>query len=60
MTDHTAYPVQDGALVGAERRRHIARKAAEIALVVVFAAALTGAWLAFFMFVPVDFTLTPR
>jgi hypothetical protein len=60
MTDHTAYPEQDRALVRAESRRNTARSAAEIALVVVFAAALTGVWLAFFMFVPVDFTLTPR
>ena len=32
----------------------IARRALEIALVVVFAGALTGAWLAFFTFVPFD------
>lgn len=61
MTNHTAYPVQDGAVAGAESKRHIARKAAEIALVIVVGAALTGAWLAFFTFVPLDFTsLRPR
>jgi hypothetical protein len=57
MTNHTAYPVQDGAVVGTESGRYIARKAARIALIAVFAAALAGAWLAFFMFVPFDFTL---
>jgi hypothetical protein len=57
MTQHTAYQVQDGTVAGAESRRQIVRKAAEIALILVFAAALTAAWLAFFMFVPLDFTL---
>jgi hypothetical protein len=52
--------VQDAALADAENGRNIARKALEIALILMFAAALTGAWLAFFMFVPLDFTLTPR
>ena len=57
MTNHTALPVQDGAVIGAQDGRSIARKAAPIALMAVFAAALAGAWLAFFMFVPLDFTL---
>ena len=56
MTNHTAYPVQDGAVVSAESGRHIARKAARIALIAVFAAALAGAWLALFMFLPLDFS----
>ena len=34
----------------------LARKAAEVALVLLVLAALTGAWLAFFTFVPLDFT----
>ena len=61
MTNHTAYPVQHGALVGAESRRHIVRKAARVALIVVAAAALAAAWLALLMFLPLDFsTLRPH
>ena len=38
----------------ARTKQNIARRALEIALVVLVAAALTGAWLAFFTFVPFD------
>jgi hypothetical protein len=54
MTNHTAYPVQDGTIDGVQSVRHIARKAARIALIAVFAAALAGTWLAFFMFLALD------
>lgn len=37
-------------------KQHLARKAAEVALALVVLAALTGAWIAFFTFVPFDFT----
>ena len=56
MTNHTAYPVQDGTVVGAQNSRDIARKAARIALVIVVGAALAAAWLAFFMLLPLDFS----
>jgi hypothetical protein len=38
-------------------KQHIAGRRLEMALFVVVAAALTGAWLAFFMFVPLDLRL---
>lgn len=61
MTNHTALLVQDGAVVSAESKRRIARKAAQIALILVVAAALAAAWLALFMFLPLDFsTLRPH
>jgi len=57
MTNHTAYPVQDGATAGAT---NIAHKGAEIALMVAVAVALAAAWLALFMF-PLDIsTLGPH
>lgn len=37
-------------------KQDLARKAAEVAVALVVVAALTGAWLAFFTFVPFDFT----
>jgi hypothetical protein len=61
MTNHTAQPVQHGALAGAESGHHIVRKVAGIALIVVVAAALAAAWLALFMLLPLDFsTLRPN
>lgn len=42
--------------MGAHSKTELARKAAEVALALVVLAALTGAWLAFFTFVPFDFT----
>ena len=56
MTNHTSYTWLHGALWSAGSKQNLARKAAEVALVLLVAAALTGAWLAFFTFVPLDFT----
>ena len=56
MTNHTSYTWLQGALWSAHSKKDLARKAAEVALVLLVAAALTGAWLAFFTFVPLDFT----
>ena len=56
MTNHTSYTWLHGALRSARSKQNLARKAAEVALVLLVAAALTGAWLAFFTFVPLDFT----
>lgn len=58
MINYTSYTWLQGALESA-RSKNSGRKAAEVALVLVVAAALTGAWLAFFTFVPFDLTL-PR
>ena len=58
MTNHTAIPVHDSAAAGAE---NIARKAGEMAFIVVVAAALAAAWLVLFTFLPLDFsTLRPH
>ena len=38
-----------------DNKKHFARKLAEVALVLLVAAALAGAWLAFFTFLPLDF-----
>ena len=56
MTNHTSYTWLGGALWSARSKRNLARKTAEVALALLFVAALTGAWLAFFTFVPLDFT----
>ena len=56
MTTHTSYTWLQGALWSARSKQNLARKAGEVALVLLVAAALTGAWLAFFTFVPLDFT----
>jgi len=56
MTNHTSYTWLHGALWSVRSKQTVARKAAEVALVLLVAAALTGAWLAFFTFVPLDFT----
>ena len=42
--------------MSAHSKKHFVRRLAEGALVLLIAAALTGAWLALFMFVPLDFT----
>ncbi|MGH3064947.1 MAG: hypothetical protein ACRDOF_01475 [Gaiellaceae bacterium] len=55
MTNHSSYTWLEGAVASARNMQDLARKAAEIALVLAVAAALTGAWLAFFTFVPFDF-----
>jgi len=59
MTNLSSYTWLQGALWSAHSRKQFARKAAEVALVLLVAAALTGAWLVFFTFVPLDFTM-PR
>ena len=56
MTNHTSHTWLEGALGSARSKEQVARKVAEVALVLLVAAALTGAWLAFFTFVPLDFT----
>ena len=56
MITHSSYTWLEGALESVRTRKDIARKAGEVALAVLFVAALTGAWLAFFTFVPFDFT----
>ena len=55
MTNNSSYTWLHGALWSARNTQHLARKAAEVALVLLVVAALTGAWLAFFTFVPFDF-----
>ena len=56
MTNNSSYTWFHGVLWSARSKQHVARKTAEVALVLLVAAALTGAWLAFFTFVPLDFT----
>jgi len=56
MTNLTSYTWLHGARSSAHRKKQLARKAAEVVLALVVVAALTGAWLAFFTFVPLDFT----
>ena len=56
MTNLSSYTWLHGARSSAHSKKHFVRKAAEVALVLLVAAALTGAWLAFFTFVPLDFT----
>ena len=59
MIKHSSYTWLQGALWSTCTKKDLGRKAAEVALALVVAAALTGAWLAFFTFVPFDFTV-PR
>lgn len=56
MINHSSYRSLQGALESARTKQNLARKSAEVALALLFVAALTGAWLAFFTFVPFDFT----
>ncbi|MBM2822844.1 MAG: hypothetical protein HW413_1590 [Thermoleophilia bacterium] len=56
MTNLSSYMWLRGAPMGSAGRHHFAVKAAEIAVALIVLAALTGAWLAFFTFVPLDFT----
>ena len=56
MTNFSSYTWFHGAPTSAHGNKHFARKAAEVAVAVLIAAALTGAWLALFTFVPLDFT----
>ena len=54
MTNLSSHIAVGGAPAATHTKQDIARRALEIALFVVIAAALTGAWLAFFTFVPFD------
>ena len=54
MTNISSHIAVGRASAPADTKRHIARRAVEITLFVVIAAALAGAWLAFFTFVPFD------
>jgi hypothetical protein len=54
MTNLSSYTWQGGAPESADGGKRFARKAAEVALAVLVAAALTGAWLALFIFVPLE------
>jgi hypothetical protein len=54
MTNLSSHIAAGGATATVDTKQDIARRAFEIALYVVVAAALTGAWLAFFTFVPFD------
>ena len=56
MTNLTSYTWLRGAPVSAASKQQLARKVVEVAVVLLVAAALTGAWLALFTFVPLDFT----
>ena len=56
MTNFSSYTWLHGAPTGADGNKRFARKTAEVALGLLVAAALTGAWLALFTFVPFDFT----
>ena len=54
MTNLSPHIAVGDASASADTKRDLARRAIQIALFVVIAAALTGAWLAFFAFVPFD------
>jgi hypothetical protein len=54
MTNLSSHIAVGGASAAAHTTHGIARRAFEIALFLVVAAALAGAWLAFFTFVPLD------
>jgi hypothetical protein len=54
MTNLSSHIAVGGASATTDTKQYIARRALEIALFVVVAAALTGAWLAFFTFMPFD------
>jgi hypothetical protein len=56
MTNFSSDTWLDGAQMSANSTKHFVRRVAEVALGLLVAAALTGAWLAFFTFVPLDFT----
>lgn len=56
MTNLSSYTWLQGALWSAHSKTQLGRKVAEVAVVLLVAAALTGAWLALFTFVPLDFT----
>ena len=54
MTNLSSHIAVGDGQIAASTKQDIARRALEIALFVVVAAALTGAWLALFTFVPFD------
>jgi hypothetical protein len=55
MTNLSSHIAVGGATATPDTKQDIARRAVEIALTIVVAAALTGAWFAFFTAVPFDF-----
>lgn len=54
MTNLSSHIAVGGASATADTKQEISRRALEIALFIVVAAALTGAWLAFFTLAPFD------
>ena len=54
MTTSSSYIAASGVENATGTRQGIARRSVEIATFVVIAAALAGAWLAFFTFIPFD------
>jgi hypothetical protein len=56
MTNLSSHIAGGRAAAPAGTSQHIARRLAEIAVAVAIVAALTGAWLTFFTFVPFDLT----
>jgi hypothetical protein len=57
MTTSSSHIAVGGAPSASQTKQYTARRIFEIALTVVIAAALAGAWLAFFTFVPFDLRL---
>ena len=54
MTNFSSHIAVGGASATTGTKQDVARRAVEIALFVVIAAALAGAWIVFFTFVPFD------
>ena len=54
MTNLSSHIAAGRAAAPAGTTKHIARRIAEVAVAVAIVAALTGAWLTFFSFVPFD------
>ena len=57
MTNLSSHIALGGVSATTATKQDIARRAFEIALLVVIAAAAAGAWIAFFTFVPFDFRI---
>jgi hypothetical protein len=55
MTRLSSHIAVGGTQNATHTKQDVARRAVEIALIVAVAAALTGAWIAFFTLVPLDF-----
>ena len=56
MTNLSSYTWLRGAPLSARNTQQLVRRIGEVALTLVVVAALAGAWLALFTFVPFDFT----